>query len=434
LSSSFSKTSQKIEATGENVKSTSLPNRLRIGCVIHSLDGGGAERVMAGLASRLAEREHQVTLITLDDGTRNRHRLSESVQRMPLDVMSTPGHRVSWSKRLRRLRGAIAAGDFDVVLSFCDATNLLVLLATRCLAGCPPIVVSERSDPAHQSLGLLREWLRDRLYRRAAAVICQSDDVAATLNSRMGVQAIVIPSAVQSPPPDYAARRAARLDVKQTADPIRLIAIGRLEPEKGFERLLKALAMVDGSSVSATDNETNAREEFRYATADVSVWRLVVLGDGSGLPGLQRLAKEHAMFDRIEFRGWVESVWPELADADVFVLPSLYEGFPSALLESMAAGLAVLAVDAGGGVRAAIRHGENGWLVGNSTEELAAGLRRVLADAGLRRRLAASAPEVLARFGWSSMVDAYENVLASRSSRSDAECDTMSAVPQPKKE
>ncbi len=416
------------------MNSTSVPSRLRIGCVIHSLDGGGAERVMAGLASRLAEREHDVTLITLDDGTRNRHRLSESVQRIPLDVMSTPGHRVSWSKRLRRLRGAIVEGDFDVVLSFCDATNLLVLLATRCLAGCPPIVVSERSDPAHQSLGLLREWLRDRLYRRAAAVICQSDDVAATLSSRMGVQAIVIPSAVQSPPPDFAALRAARLDAEQTAAPIRLIAIGRLEPEKGFARLIEVLAMVEGARVSVKDDEAETLDEFRYVKAGVPAWRLVVLGDGSGLATLQTLAKEHDLADRIEFCGWVDCIWPELADADVFVLPSFYEGFPSALLESMAAGLAVLAVDAGGGVRAAIRHGENGWLVGNSTEELAAGLRRVLADAGLRRRLAATAPEVLARFGWSSMVNAYENVLANRSSRSVAECDTMTSVPQPQKE
>lgn len=360
----------------------------KIACVIHSLDGGGAERVMAGLAGRLAARQHRVDLITLDNGRRSRHALSKAVRWIPLDVMSTAHRRTGWRRRIMSLRSAIDGGEYDVVLSFCDATNLLVLLATRGLRVCPRIVVSERSDPAHQSMGRLREWLRERLYPRADVVVCLNDDVAATLNHRMKLNTVIIPSAVDPPPSGYLQLRASRQDTS----PIRLIAIGRLEPEKGFERLLHSLGEL-------------ARDE------DVRAWQLKILGSGSESVKLATLAREQGIANRVEFCGWVDAVWPQLAQCDVFVLPSIYEGFPSAMLEAMAGGLAVIAVDAGGGVRAAIRHDQNGWIVENNATALTAGLRILLTDPDLRTRLSATAPQVIDQFGWDTMVDAYERVL-----------------------
>lgn len=343
---------------------------------------------MAGLAGRLALRQHRVDLITLDDGRRSRHSLSDAVRWLPLDVMSTADKRTGWQRRIMTLRAAIDRGEYDVVLSFCDITNLLVLLATRGLRGCPRVVVSERSDPAHQFMGRPREWLRGKFYPRADAVICLSDDVAATLNRRMKLNTVVIPSAVDPPPPGYSQLRALRHDTS----PIRLIATGRLEHEKGFHRLLNSLGDL-------------------LPDEEVPSWRLKILGSGSELGKLETLAREQGIADRVEFCGWIDNVWSHLADADVFVLPSLYEGFPSAMLEAMAGGLAVVAVDAGGGVRSALRHDQNGWLVANSDSALTTGLRILLTDPDRRERFSAAAPQVIDQFGWETMVDAYERVL-----------------------
>ena len=60
---------------------------MKIACIIHSLDGGGAERVMAATATRLSERGHDVILFTLDDGQKNRHVVGPKVTRVPLDLM-----------------------------------------------------------------------------------------------------------------------------------------------------------------------------------------------------------------------------------------------------------------------------------------------------------------------------------------------------------
>ncbi|TWU03872.1 4-alpha-N-acetylgalactosaminyltransferase [Neorhodopirellula pilleata] len=344
---------------------------------------------MAGLVSRLADRGHAVTLISLDDGQSDRHTVSETVARRPLDVMSTVDRWVPTFQRLARLRRAVGSNAFDVVLSFCDATNVLVLLATRGDRSAPPIVVSERSDPAFQSLGRLKEFLRNRLYGRASRVVCLSDEVATTLHHRTGVNPIVIPSAVD---PVSESRDLQSRASQHDGERLTIIAAGRLEHEKGFDRLLNALGHLN-------------------RTDGIADWHLEILGEGSQRDRLVDLAASQGVADHVTFRGWVRPIQPSLLSSDLFVLPSRYEGFPSAMLEAMACGVAVVAVDAGGGVRAAIEHNDNGWLVENNEAALAAGIAHLVRNPTLRSRLASNASRISDRYSWDTMVDAYEQVL-----------------------
>ncbi len=276
----------------------------------------------------------------------------------------------------------------DVVLSFCDRTNVLVLAATEGFLGrggySVPVVVSERSDPSHQSLGSLGDWLRGRLYPRAVCAVALTD-ASATHLRRLGCPAVeVIPSAVNSPP--------VRSDRAGASDAKRIIGVGRLEPEKGFDRLIDAFA--------------NLADDFPD-------WSLRILGEGSQRRQLESRAAARGVAARVSMPGWTEPqcVWAELAESTLFVLPSRYEGFPSALLEAMAAGVPCMAVDCDSGPRAIIRHGTDGVLVDNSTEGLAEGMRQLLQDAATREALASRAGEVTDRFGWEEMVTAYERVL-----------------------
>lgn len=380
------------------------PPPLRIACVIHSLDGGGAERVMAGLASRLADRGHAVTLWTLDDGTHSRHSLSPAVDHRPLDIMTTPAKRVSPFRRWRGLRSALSDDRCDVILSFCDSTNLWTLAATRGLG--IPVVVSERSDPVRQTLSSIKTNLRSWLYRRAAAVVCLHDQTADVLRQTTGCVTRVIATAVDDVPPTITAIRQSFLSDPARADsPVRLIAIGRLEVEKGFDRLIAALSQLNASGDVPADR-----------------WTLTLLGDGSQRDALQHQLREGGLHDRVEMPGWVSPVWEPLASSDLFILPSRYEGFPSAMLESMAVGVASLVVDVGGGVRSAITHGCDGWIVDNTDDALRVGLARLVGDDSMRAALGVRATSVGERFGWDAVVTAYERVC-----REAADCGTMRA-------
>ncbi|MDB4653964.1 glycosyltransferase, partial [bacterium] len=94
--------------------------KLNIACIIHSLDGGGAERVMAALASRLSQRSHKVTLVTLGDGKGDRHEVDASVQRHRLNLLFQQkgwlGKVTGNRRRVAELRTALTEISPDVVL------------------------------------------------------------------------------------------------------------------------------------------------------------------------------------------------------------------------------------------------------------------------------------------------------------------------------
>ena len=357
---------------------------LKIACIIHSLDGGGAERVIASLATRLGDRGHEVALITLDDGKNDRHEVGTAVRRVTLDVMaSAPSSLFSKltnrRRRLAAIKRAVENESPDVVLSFCDRTNIDVLSALK--RASYPVVVSERSDPDQQSLGWFWQFMRRRTYRNRQ-VIALTDTAAAHLQPFCRQKVTVIPSAVDQPP---------LISDRSTAAQNRLIiGIGRLEKEKGFDRLL---------------------EVFYKVTQQHQRWQLRILGEGSLRADLEKLATDLGIADRVQLPGWVRPVWGELAAATLFVLPSRYEGFPSALLEAMVTGVPSVAVDCESGPRAIIDNESNGLLVGNTISDLTIGVHRLIENAELRERLGVEGRKVGERFGWDAMVDQYEEVL-----------------------
>lgn len=356
---------------------------LSIACLIHSLNGGGAERVMAGLVSRLAARGHRVTLITFSHADTDRYHVDPSDRRVTLDLPEAPSNplfRVAGLfRRHAAIRNAVKSIAPNVVLSFCDRNNLDVLAALR--KGSLPVVVCERSDPAKQSLGWIRNRVRRHAYPNAAAVVALTESASRHL-SQFCDRVQVIPSAVDAPPTssDREAASANKL----------IVGVGRLEHEKGFDRLIQA---------------------FAKATETHPSWRLALYGEGSQRIALQRLITEHGLGGRVEMHGWVQPLWESLARATIFCLPSRYEGFPSALLEAMAVGVPSISVDCESGPRAIVRTGENGLLVDPSIEGLTEGIRRWIEAPDERERIGLVGPGVIDEFGWERMVDAYETLL-----------------------
>jgi glycosyltransferase involved in cell wall biosynthesis len=180
--------------------------------------------------------------------------------------------------------------------------------------------------------------------------------------------------------PDEAARRSVPAPAPR---PI-VGAIGRFEYQKGFDTLIRALTEVPGA-------------------------RLVLVGDGGERPRLEDLARDLDLAERIVWTGWRDDSRAFLPSFDVFALPSRFEGFPLALLEALLARSAVVAADVGS-VAEAVRDGETGLLVPpDDPRQLAAAIRRLLADAELRRQLGESGRElVLGRFTADHMTRAFE--------------------------
>jgi glycosyltransferase involved in cell wall biosynthesis len=165
-------------------------------------------------------------------------------------------------------------------------------------------------------------------------------------------------------------------------------AVGRLEHQKGFDTLIRALSLVEGAA-------------------------LVLVGDGNERAALEHLSRKVGVADRVLWAGWSDAPRNYLSTFDVFALPSRFEGFPLAVLEALLARSAVVAADVGS-VPEVVRDGETGFLVPpDDPVALAHAIRRLLADAGLRRRLGEQGRQlVLERFTAAHMTRAFESLYA----------------------
>jgi glycosyltransferase involved in cell wall biosynthesis len=136
----------------------------------------------------------------------------------------------------------------------------------------------------------------------------------------------------------------------------------------------------------------------------------VMVGDGALRPAAEELAEDLGIADRMVFCGWWEDVPGLLAAARVSVLTSRHEGLPRAAVESLAAGVPVVAT-AVDGTPEVVRHGDNGFLVeAGDVPELARRVCAVLRSDQLQRRLAAAAPKHLEDFDIDHMVRQQEDL------------------------
>lgn len=144
----------------------------------------------------------------------------------------------------------------------------------------------------------------------------------------------------------------------------------------------------------------------------------VMAGDGPMRPRAEALAAELGLAGRVIFCGWWDDVPGLLAASSVSVLTSRHEGLPRAAVESLAAGVPVVATAVDGTVEV-VRHGVNGLLAPPAgVAELAAGVTALLVDPALRDRLARRAPEGLDEFDIDRMVRHQEELYRWLSCRS----------------
>src|SRR5262249_370408 len=142
----------------------------------------------------------------------------------------------------------------------------------------------------------------------------------------------------------------------------RVIAVGRCDPQKGFDRLIDAFALV---------------------AEDYPEWDVVMVGDGPERLKLEHRVQRKGLESRIHITGFVSDVYRELSAAQLIAFPSRNEGFPNALAEGLAVGLPAVGYKGVSGVEDLIVDGTTGLLVDQEDEiaGLARALSTLMADA-----------------------------------------------------
>ena len=285
---------------------------------------GGAQRRSRLLAEGLRDRDWDVRVVTRA-GSLSRPRMRKSPG---LAVLEVPGF------GRRRLGAALFyAVALPLTLVWGARARAFVslqLMSTTTVAGTaslmlrrPYLAMATTSNDLGELAYLRRTLLgpiRLRLLRRAAALIAQTEEVAADLRQVVNGSVSVLPNPVELP-----------AEVPPLNGEPRLLYTGRLSSEKDLFTLLGAWEYVAAENPSASLTLAGAGGAFRSVENEIR----------------GAVARSAVLARSVTVTGWVPSVEPHYRRCDVFVLPSREEGMSNALLEACAFGRVVIASDIG---------------------------------------------------------------------------------------
>ena len=347
---------------------------------------GGAETMLMQLAEELRRRGHLVVCVGPDNGCgwlggelRRRGFVTDVFSlRQPID-----------RKCLRGMIEMLERHGIDIVHSHEFTMAVYGAAATR-QVGVPHVITM------HGSERVLSRWQRRLALRvafassRAVVAVSRATQAHMAGTMRMASASILtIPNGITFIP---GVRSRVRTELGLSDENVLVLAVGNLVPRKGHIHLLRALATLDRVS-----------------------WHVAIAGRGEEEARLAAYALEAGIAGRVHLLGHRGDIPDLLAAADVYAMPSLWEGLPMALLEAMFAGKAITASRASG-MPEAIEEGKDGLLADPGDEaQLAGALAAFVHDPQLRARMGANARErARTEFSAAVMTDAYERAYGIR--------------------
>lgn len=308
-----------------------------------SLGGGGAEHFMVRLANGLAERGVKVNLLVANAVGPNLTRVSSAV-----NIVDFKCQRIY--KVLPKLINFLRKNEYKVFLSTLDHANIIAIIAHIFLNKKIKLFIRQATvlklGKQHRNSFKSRIviWLLTRLSRRTNSVIVTSKVMKIEFLHESKIshdKVIIIPNPVEL-------KEVKLLSKEPIIHPWFLknqlpivIAVGRLESVKGFDKLILAF--------SKLLKKTPAR--------------LVILGEGSLREQLEKKISDLGIDDHVWMPGFVDNIYPYLSSSKIFALTSQYEGFPNGMLEAMACGANIVAFNCPGGVSEILENGRWGCLV-----------------------------------------------------------------------
>lgn len=348
----------------------------------YALHLGGTDRVVAELSGIFFRHGYDVTVVTLRPAEEDFYVLDSGIPRFDLGVSVDDARRkgasyvgLSAIQALFRLRRLILDISPDVVISNWTSVNCFSLIALLGLRF--PVVAYEHIH--FSAPPLFWRGLRRLIYPLAAAV------VTLTENDRLQLKKINKSTfKVKNPLTVRPSSVSGRSDR-------RILGVGRLVSQKGFDLLLKAFALV---------------------CEDYPDWSLDLVGDGPERENLEALAQRLGVSDKVFFHGAQSNVGRFYERASIFVLSSRFEGFGLVITEAQAYGVPVVAFDCPRGPSEIITNGSNGLLVkAEDVDGLAGAITKLIRDPGLADRIAAQGLSTVQEYSPESVLEQWVKIL-----------------------
>ena len=350
---------------------------------------GGAERVLATLASAFVRQGAAVALLTFDKpGGRSFYPLDASIRRIDLGIGSTKDSATIWTtqQRIRALRKSVKAEDPDIVIAFMH--SMFIPLSLALLGMGVPMIASEHTVPEHyrtrpleKALWRLTPYLVDR-------ITCVSEQVLQVYPPALRRKMVVIPN-----PVTIAAKDRTGLCHQNKLRKI-LLAVGRFDAAKDHETLIKAFALIAN---------------------DLNDWILRIVGDGALRMRCEALMTELGLTGRVELPGAISDISKEYSSAALFVSSSRYESFGLSTAEALIYRLPAIGFEDCPGIKELIRPGVNGLLAqggSNRVQSLAETLKILMQNESLRVNLSQRLIDDASKYKIEAVLKKWQSLIA----------------------
>jgi glycosyltransferase involved in cell wall biosynthesis len=359
---------------------------------IKSIDvpGGGAERVLSIVASGLASRGHDLTVVTFDQtGGESFYDLDPRIRRVCLGIGPTSSQTdpIAFARRIPALRKLVRETRPEVVVGFMH--SMFVPLGLSMVGTGIPLIASEHTVPEYYRGRGVEFSLFKLGCRLSNRVTVLSEAVRAMYPRGLQKKMVAVPNPVVEYPD-------CEVDPTGDSTPEKiLLSVGRLEHEKDHAILIEAFAKIAD----------------RFPD-----WRLRIVGDGSLRGPLEATVSRLGLGDLVSLPGSTARIEDEYDRAQLLAVPSRFESFGMVTAEAMAVGLPVLGFSDCPGTNELISHNENGWLVTpregkDRVAVFAEGLSKLLGDNELRRRLGEAAKKRMKAFDSQGVIDNWQALL-----------------------
>ena len=345
---------------------------MKILFVISSLSSGGAERVMSILANQFIK-SHEVIIVTMAK-TDSFYSLHKNIKHIKLNLLKNSKNILqSVMNNLYRIKAFVEIfkkENPDVIISFMTHTNILAIIASKIAK--KKIIISERIAYDFYNSKILN-FIRRLIYPLSDFIVVQTYADKKNYDYLRNVDIIYNPL---------------NLKTNNIKKENIILAVGRLDKQKGFDNLIKAYSKLE------TD------------------WKLFIAGDGQEKKNLENLIKKLNLRDNIFLIGNQQNIFEWYNRASIFILSSQKEGFPNVLIEAMSMGCSVVSFDCPYGPGEIIENKINGILVENQNiDKLALSIQELIDNKDLREKLSKEAIKVREKYSIEKIANKWEKIM-----------------------
>ncbi len=336
-------------------------NRKKVIFITNILGNGGSGRVMATIASYLAEKDYCVEVYSFLDNY-DVYDINNKIMNNVIECKS----RNSILKKIERvikLRKIFKQNKEATIISFEYFVNMQTILASLFLDN--KVIVSERNDPSRHGNKFFMNMLRNILYKNTDILVCQTKDAKDYFPNKIQRKSVIIPNPIMSDLPDrYIGER------KKV-----IVTFCRIEKQKNLKLMIDA---------------------FYLLNQDYPEYTLSIYGDGGEKEALINYTKEIGLSNQVNFYGFTKNIHSKIIDKAMFVSSSNYEGISNSMIEALGIGLPSVLTDCPcGGARMMVKDNENGILVKvGDTNALYKGMKKIISDKDFADKLSKNAEKI----------------------------------------